>query len=69
MKRKGAYHVEGDDIGEGDAAFVVGCDEVAVDEDWGGTGWETEDEGVGGGGCEVVDAVWDVSGYVRSEYI
>ena len=36
----------------------MGCDQAGVDLDRGGAGWETKDEGSGGGRGEVVDAFW-----------
>lgn len=57
-------HVEGDDVLEGELASLVELDEVSVDTDGGGTGGETQDEGLGSSGGELLDALLDVLGYV-----
>jgi hypothetical protein len=44
--REGMYHVESNDIFEGDFAGFVFLDEDFVDEDWTGTCWQTEDKGM-----------------------
>jgi hypothetical protein len=53
-------HVEGNDILEGDLVGFVCGDELLVYLDWGGAGWQTEDEWVGGRWVVGVDAVWEM---------
>lgn len=49
---------------EGELASLVELDEVSVDTDGGGTGRETQDEGLGSSGGELLDALLDVLGYI-----
>jgi len=55
-------HVEGDDVLEGELTGLVELDQVSVDTDWGGTGGESENEGLGGSGGELLDALLDILG-------
>lgn len=55
-------HVEGDDVLEGELASLVELDEVSVNTDGGGAGGETQDEGLGSSGSELLDAFLDVLG-------
>lgn len=60
---EGTYHVEGNDIFEGDLAGFELLDEDFVDEDWAGTGGQAEDKGVCGCRREGFDSVfWKVRG-------
>lgn len=52
------YHVEGNDIFEGDSAGLVFLDENFVDLDGGGAGRKTEDKGVRWSWCEGFDSVF-----------
>lgn len=47
---------------EGELASLVELDEVSVDTDGGGAGGETQDEGLGSSGRELLDALLDVLG-------
>jgi len=60
-----AYHVESNDIFKGDFAGFVFLDEDFIDADWGGTGRETEDEGVFFCWVEGFDSVCNGDGDVR----
>lgn len=56
-------HVEGDDVLEGELAGLVELDQVSVDTNRGRTGGKSENEGLGGSGSELLDALFDVLGY------
>lgn len=56
-------HVEGDDVLEGKLASLVELDEVSVDTNGGRTGGKSENEGLGGSGSELLDALLDVLCY------
>lgn len=57
---RGAYHVECDDIFEGDFASFIFLDEDFVYADGTGASWESEDKLVFGGWLEAFDSVWIV---------
>ena len=50
------YHVEGHDILERDLARAVALDQDLVDDLGTGAGWQAQDEGLGLGGLESLDA-------------
>lgn len=56
-------HVEGDDVLERKFASLVELDQVSVDTNGRRTGGESENEGLGGSGSKLLNALLDVLGY------
>jgi hypothetical protein len=56
-KAEVTYHVEGDDIFEGDLASLVFLDEDLVNADGRGAGRKPENKWVLGSGCECLDSI------------
>ena len=62
-------HVEGDDVLERKLAGLVELDQVSVDTNGRRTGGESENEGLGGSGSELLDALLDVLRYSMVDMI